>query len=473
VSVQIERGGVISAYALPDGITTSGTHGHEQPTGPSLASPILDDAAADELFTRLRAAGRAFRARPVADRITALGRAAERLLDPDDPLRREALRLLPGNAALSEEAASGVLDRMAADWTRDRLAGVVASEFPGGALEPDSGEDRLDPAGRRVRRIVSSPELVLTICSGTVPGVSTTAVLRSLLVGAGTLVKPGAGDVVLPVLFAKALRDIDPEAADALAVAYWSGGDAELEDAALAAVDRVVVYGGDETVRSVRRRTPPDTTLVEYRHRVGIVVVGAGGRDEQELERIADDVAESVVPYEQRGCVSPVRVHAVGTRDDAVRFGTKLADRMERRSATMPGRRTPEEAAAAQQLVGSLELRRAAGESVDLWAGRGWAVAVESVGEPFAGGRVIMVRATDSVEKAASALMRWRGRLQAVGTAGLAPEAEARIARAAAAAGASRVGPVHAMAYPPPWWIHDGRGPLHALVDLMEWERTD
>jgi hypothetical protein len=473
VSIRIERDGLLSAYALPEGVEPFGTLDHEQPTGPSLGSPLLDAAATDQLFGRLRAAGRAFRERPTADRVEVLGRAAERLLDRNDPLRVEALRLLPGNAALSEAAAADVLDRMAADWTRDRLAGLVESEFPQGELEPGYGEERRDPAGRIVRRKASSPHLALTICSGTVPGVSTTAALRSLLVGAGTLVKPGAGDVVLPVLFAKALRDADPEAADALAVAYWSGGDALLEDAALASADRVVVYGGDEAVGSVRRRTPPATTLVEYRHRVGIVVAGVANRGERELHALAAAVADSVVPYEQRGCVSPVRVHAVGSRDDAVRFGAGLAAEMERRSATMPGVRSHEESAAAQQLVGSLELRRAAGEAVDLWAGRGWVVAVEPSGEPFAGGRVVMVRPTPSVDEAVSALKRWAGRLQAVGTAGLDASAEARIANAAASAGASRVGPVGSMAYPPPWWIHDGRGPLHALVDLAEWDQTD
>lgn len=473
MSLSLERDGALTAFVLPAGSETGmedvGVRVVEQPTGPALASPTPDAEATDRLFTHLRAGGRTFAARPVDDRVRVLGRAAERMLDPDDPIRREALRRLPGNACLSAAAAEDVLDRMAADWTRERLAALVAAEFPGGELEPGFVERGPDPDGRSVRRTASPPALALTICSGTVPGVSTTAILRSLLVGAGTLVKPGAGDVVLPVLFGHALRSVDPSAADALAVAWWPGGDAALEEAAIAASDRIVVYGSDATLRSLRARTPPSTPLVEYRHRVGLAVVGVDGRAPTELDALAAEVADAVVPYEQRGCVSPVRVHAVGTTEAARAFGERLAAELDRREAVAPGRRTPEEAAAGQQLRGSLELRRAAGEAIDLWTGRGWTVALETSGEPFAGGRVVLVGSESSVEGVESALTRWRGRLQAVGVAGLDRETESRVARAAAGAGASRIGPVHEMAWPPPWWIHDGRGPLHALVDLVEW----
>ncbi len=463
----------LRSWSLPDGVTASGETEHPQPVGPTLLSPTLDVGETAALLAGLRAGAGRFRQRAVADRIAVLGEVGARFLEAGHPAREQALHLLPGNAGLSAAAAAAVLDRMAADWTAERLAGVVRAEFPRGELEPRFGDARPDPGGRPVSRSAFPPGLTLTICSGTVPGVSTTALVRSLLVGAGTLVKPGAGDVVLPLLFADALREVDADAAAALAVVYWRGGDAALEDAALAAADRVVVYGGDETVRSVRRRTPPATTLVEYRHRVGIVVVGVEGRTEGELDRLVEDVADAVVPYEQRGCVSPVSVHAVGRPEEARRFAERLAAGLERRQVVMPGVRTPTEASVAQQIAGSLELRRAAGEPVGLWMGRGWTVALDASAEPVAGGRVVMVSAADSIDSIESELARWRGRLQAVGTAGLEPEAERLVARAAGSAGASRVGPARSMAWPPPWWTHEGRGPLGALVDLVEWERPD
>ncbi len=465
---------LIRAFVLPTGVDAVEVARIEQTEGPDLESPVLDEAAIRDLFGRLRDAGRRIRSRSVAERVEALGSAGERFLDPDGRWAREAVPLMAANSRFSESAASEVLAGMAADWTRSRLSALVESEFPGGGLDRGEGAVRTDPAGSEVSRMVSVPEVVTTICSGTVPGVSTTAAIRSLLVGAGTLLKPGAGDVVLPTLFARVLRDIAPDLADALAVVYWRGGDAVLEDEALTRSDRIVVYGGDETVRSVRARASTGATLLEYRHRVGVAVVGttAGNPGEKRLDGVARRMADAVVPYEQRGCVSPSRVYAIGSRDDVRALCAACADALEDRERTTPAVRTREESAAYQQLVGSLELRRAAGEDVDVWAGKGWAVTLDPAAEPFAGGRIVTVTRLETIEHLREELARYRGRLQAVGVAGLDRPHEARVARWAADAGASRIGPLERVAYPPPWWIHDGRGPLRALVDLVEWEPT-
>ena len=36
--------------------------------------------------------------------------------------------------------------------------------------------------------------------------------------------------------------------------------------------------------------------------------------------------------------------------------------------------------------------------------------------------------------------------------------------------GASRIVPIREMSFPPPWWYHDGRGPLQ---DLVRWAEVD
>ncbi|MDT8370240.1 MAG: hypothetical protein RQ745_13620, partial [Longimicrobiales bacterium] len=86
-----------------------------------------------------------------------------------------------------------------------------------------------------------------------------------------------------------------------------------------------------------------------------------------------------------------------------------------------------------------------------------------------AGGRGVLITPVERVEAIEEVMGHLRGRLQVVGVGGLDAESEARVAGWAAAAGASRVAPLKAVAYPPPWWIHDGRGPLDALVDRVEW----
>jgi len=411
-------------------------------------------------------------------RVEVLGSLCERFLDPDDPLRNRALGLLPANAALSHESATQLLDRMAADWTRERLRKLLELEFPdtrpGEGFGVPEGGDR-----SRVSIPIPSP-LVLTICSGTVPGVSVTAALRALLVGSSVILKPGAGDIALPLLFAEALGEECPQLAAQLAVVYWQGGGGALEEAALQAADRVVVYGGTETIASIRARAHSSAQLVEYGHRVGLAVVGVD-HEPPRLSELADEVVEAVVPYEQRGCVSPVRVIAVGSADRGREFAQALAIALERRSAVQPGVRTPAEAAEAHQLRTTLELRAAAGEEVTQLHGDGWLVTLDDGATEAAGGRVVPVIRVPSVlevELRFNMSITGDGRrltrsipLQAVGISGFSTDVESALAERAAHYGASRISPVREMAWPPAWWRQEGRGPLRALVSWAEWDR--
>jgi hypothetical protein len=59
-----------------------------------------------------------------------------------------------------------------------------------------------------------------------------------------------------------------------------------------------------------------------------------------------------------------------------------------------------------------------------------------------------------------------------VGLAGFgSPDGAAdELAEVLARSGATRIAPLEAIAFPPPWWMHDGRGPLTELVRWTEWE---
>ena len=246
-----------------------------------------------EVVRGLEARREALLGRSLASIIEALGTVGARLLDPEDPLRAEALDVLPGSAGLSPAMASAVLDGMASDWTADRLRGLVSAEF----ADPEVLDTFV--TGSRSRLRAFSPGVCIQIVAGSVPGVGATALVRSLLTKAPTLLKPGRGDVVLPVLFARALEEADPDLGQAVAVVYWRGGQGELETAALQGAGVVTAYGGDEAVRSIRDRTPVSARFVAYHHRVSFGVVGRDALTPALLHRTASAF------FDQRGCVSP------------------------------------------------------------------------------------------------------------------------------------------------------------------------
>ena len=85
--------------------------------------------------------------------------------------------------------------------------------------------------------------------------------------------------------------------------------------------------------------------------------------------------------------------------------------------------------------------------------------------EPSCLYRTVTVLPVESVGEAVDRLKAWERYLQTVGAAGLGEE-EKRILEALAHLGVSRITTLGGMPGPPPWWHHDGSGPLR---DLARW----
>jgi len=438
----------------------------------TLRYPLPSEGWVGGLAAGLRSKGPA--SGELRERVRLLGDVGARFLDPEDAVRREALDFLPATAGLSKPMARVVLDGMARDWCTDRLETLVREEF---------GAD--PPFGRLVRRgtrrvMAVPPALAVQVVSGSVPGVGITAMLRTLLLGAPTLLKPGLGDAVLPVLFARALRESAPSLADRLCVLYWPGGEGAITRAAVKRAEVVTAYGGDDAVRAVREATPVTARFLAYHHREGAGVVGAGALDSEAAAALtARDVARAVAVFDQRGCVSP-RVVWVEDTDAGVtpsHFARLLAVELESLERTLPsGSLERLERSAVHQFRGTAELLAAGWGSGDDAEDRPrlvhggpapWTVFYDPYRalESNCVGRVVVVRPFRSVPELISRLEPLGDHLQTVGVAGLGDRLEA-VSVALGQVGASRVTPFEAVPFPRPWWHHDGGKPL---ADLVRW----
>jgi hypothetical protein len=414
-----------------------------------------------------------------AERIRALGEVGARFLDPADELRHEALALIPATSGLSAPMAQAVLDGMARDWLPDRLERLLLEE-----LGDPSPLDRLvERSGRKSMAV--PPRLVVQMVAGSVPGVGATALVRSLLLGAPTLLKPGLGDVVVPVLFARALRGAFPDLADLLAVVYWPGGEEEVERAALRPAEVVVAYGGDATVASVRARAPATARFIGYHHRAGMGVVGAGALTSESVAReTARSVARAVALFDQRGCVSTrvAYVEDAGASVTPSGFATLLADALDELEAALPaGALDHLERSAVHQLRGTAEML-ASGWGDDAedrpMLRHGGAAPWSVFYDPYRAvetscvGRVVVVRPFRSLDELVERVRPVGPHLQTVGVAGLGDRLT-KVAEALGRLGVSRVAPFAAVPFPKPWWHHDGRGPLADLVRWVDLERGE
>ncbi len=416
--------------------------------------------------------------RPVTEIADVLGRVGERFSDPGDQLRRTALDNLPSEAKLSSELAEVVLDGMAAGWTRESLSKLLKNEFADPALldglvrDQQRGNDR----SLSVPSVMAvGPTLCVQISSGSVPGVGVNALIRSLLVKAPTLIKPGAGDVVLTRLFAEALRDADTELGSAVAVCYWSGEeDHELTRQAVAGADAVVVYGSDESVLSVRGMVPASCRFIAYHHRFGVGIVGRE-KLKGSMTHLANQVARAVAMFENRGCVCPQILFVERNGDVKVEaFAHFIAESLERLASEWPSHVGPEfadqESVVLRQVRDTIEIQQAAGSVSMLHGGlENWTVVSELdlLQLPFLPGRSLRLRTVENLEDVPSLLGEACRHIQSVGYA-VAEDRVNDLAVLFGRAGASRVVPFDGMSFPPAWWLHDGQGPLRALVGWVE-----
>ena len=445
--------------------------------------PIVTMAELTELKARIARARPALVTRPAAEIAEVLGRVGERFADPGDRIREAALRDLPGEAALSPELAEAVVDGMVVDWTRQRIAGLLFAEFGDagvldGIVETGAAVDgaAIEPASLSRRLMAFGPSLCVQISSGGVPGVGVNALIRSLLVKASTLIKPGAGDVTLTRLFLEALAEEDPALSDAVAMRYWPGTEQELTGGAIEGADLVVAYGSDESVAAVRSLVPVTSRFLAYHHRFGIGVVGREALG-QGVEDVAGDVARAVAMFEHRGCVCP---HVVFVEHGGAavpeRFAELVAEALEGLAGVWPApgqaALAAREGAALRQARDTVEIHQAAGAARMMHGGgANWTVVFESevADVPPLPGRSVRIRAVDDLAHVPAILEPAGRHLQSVGYAG----AEQRInelAEAFGQAGASRIVPLARLSFPPAWWLHDGQGPLKTLVRWVEVE---
>ena len=453
----------IQGWALPTGITPPATSTREVDGGAVLRWADFDAVGVLRLVERLREGREELLSRPAASIARVLGAVGDRFLDDSDPLHRAAVDAVVRESGLSRPMSSHVVRGMAWDWTSDRLLRVVREEF-GDPPEVDGFVER----GPDARRIAAYGDaFAVHVASGSVPGVAATSLIRSLLVKTPVLVKPGAGDVALTVLFARALSEADSALADACAVSYWPGGQAEIENVVVPRADRLVIYGDDRTVAGLRSRAAPGAPVVVYGHRVGFSVVGPEAWD-------AEALAEAIGAFDQRGCVTTHQVFVIGDADRAVEAAEEIADALADLQKRLP-RGTPSgsEAAAVRQRVETAELRAAADDRVRVHGGAtiGWAVTVEPdpALEPGPTGRVVRVVAAKDAAQVALEVDRMRLHLQTAGHGGF-TDGGADLAERLGRVGVTRVVPFASVAFPPGWWLHDGGGPLKALVRRVEWE---
>jgi hypothetical protein len=327
-------------------------------------------------------------------------------------------------------------------------------------------EDELDP-GAADRPPPAGPAVVLHVLASNVPGLALPAIALGALVGAVVVVKSGRDDADSAPAFVDALHAELPDLAATIVAAYWPGGTAALEDAALARADVTVLTGGDAALAALAPRVRGRRVLHGPRESVAAVGRDALGRAADVAAAIAWDAAL----YEQRGCLSP---HAVYVEESGAVPACDFADALVAALAAVrerlpPGRAPVEERAAIRVAWDAAEHE----PETRLLGGPGAGVALHASASfrPGIGGRTLRVHPIRGLDRLPDLLPQ--GVIECVGIAG---GDAAVLAEPLRARGVSRLCPVGRMQRPGLSWPRGQHPPLgvllgHAADPRLEVER--
>jgi hypothetical protein len=407
------------------------------------------------------------RARPVQEIIDIIARVAADWRRPESPWQAQALAALPDTTGFSRALLAEGLPTLFEPYSADHLRAFVEAETGSpGAL------DGFAAAPWGACHAVG-PTLVGHISAGNVPGLAVPVLITAILAKSAVLVKPASGEPVLPALVARSLACVDADLGACVAVAYWPGGTAELDDILLARAEVVTVEGDDDVVAAVRARCRG--RVLGFGRRMSLAVVSREATTP--VEHVAAAIARDVTLYDQQGCLSPqvVYVEAGGSVSPA-EVAAALGEALVALARDLPrGSLTPAEHAAIRRLREDAEWRAIAGEDVRIFgdsSDTGLTVVYDTAAQ-FDGtclNRTVRVKPLTDLDDLPAQLGAWAGRIEAVGAAGP-PHRIRRLALALAeGSAASRICPLGRMQAPPLGWHRGGVAPLGALLRWIDVE---
>lgn len=439
-----------------------------------VAVPVLTAPQMRALAERVRrASAQHLKTMSVSGIIAVIDRAIARLLDPNDPYRRQADALLPIVSGYDAEMVRLGLTGFFKTFRAPQLHRFVAEDFANPKVL-----DGFQPAPKGGAVRAHGPQLLAHSWAGNVPALALWSLVCGLLVKAGNIGKLPSAEPLFAGWFARLLAEVHPPLADCLAVVWWRGAGDEDAAALFEQADTVVAYGGNASLHAIQRRLPVTTRFLAHGHKLGFGVISASALDAQKAPALARRAAWDVMRYDQQGCYSPQLFYVQrGGPVSPRNFAGYLAGELSNLQGRFPRRALElEESAAVAKWRQAIEwtLPQHGADALIGDPDTAWSVAYTDKAAPLAPSalqRSIVVAAIDTLDDVAPLVAAHHAYLQTAGIAA-SPEDLYRLAEQLGAAGVTRISAIGAMSVPEAGWHHDGRFNLLDLVRMTEIEQS-
>jgi hypothetical protein len=407
----------------------------------------------------------------VADYLAGLG---ERLLFRDNRHMREAYELSRLTSGLSDSLLLRQYEEIPALFSPSRTRALMLNA---GLKALDGWVRQHSPGGEQGRStfVRAFGARTVHIIAGNAPVIAAATIINGALTRSDTIIKAPSNDPLTAVAIARTMAEWSPHhpITRHLAVAYWKGGDASVEEQLFqpSNVDKVVAWGGHGGMSSIRRVMQPGIDLIALDPKLSgsIIEPSADGAD-GELATIASQLAKDVGALNQEACFNSRVAYVLC---DGSEPGLERANRLGRLTMEairrLPQRESTPHKAFDPELQMELEGIRFAPDQYHVFGGHGaeGAVIVSQRGSPVDFAHRLACRVVNIVP-----IGRIDEALEALGsvsqTVGVYPDAlRARVRESLALRGVQRIVPLGATAAPDaPGAPHDG---LELLRRMCRW----
>lgn len=426
---------------------------------------LIDDARAQEILRDAQARRAAFRQVPVETILSVLERVGRRWNDPKDPVTARILADAPAQIGFSrqmvEEELKGVVQALSRPYLEPKIAKELGSmdvldDWAGGAGKPFT---RALPRG-----------VVLHVSSGNVLTAGALSMVEGLLTKNINLLKAASRATLFPLAFAQTMREVDEDGAvaESFAVLSWPGSGSQVHRVFQQHCDAIVVWGGEDVVKTYREGLGLKCKLIEYGPKVSFGAIASEVLDDP---GIAQEAAMAMALWDQSACSSPQLLYVEDPTPDhaaTLAFVDRLRDALIELQQTLPqGPLGMQERAelTKERLVAEVTEALGQGKLMTPGSEPDWTIVAEwdptfKLSPLF---RTLYVKPVPQLDAIPDLVAPYTDYLQTAGIAA-SPERVRKLAEQLFDTGLLRVTTLAGMAGGEPGEPHDGGYALHALV---------
>lgn len=257
-------------------------------------------------------------ATPVDEIIDFLAELGPRLALDRNPLMRAAFELALEAGELTEPVLRAIFEHFPNWFARDVLEQMVTTHI-GKAYLDGWVQQGLPGAGMRVRAVGTRNVHVI---AGNVPNIAGITVIYSALTKADSLIKVPSNDPLTAMAIVRTMIDLDPDhpVTKHIAVAYWKGGDTDVEREIYrpSRIERLTAWGGSSSLRHIQKYLVPGIELIANNPKLSVAVVGREALESDTgRHEAAVGIALMAGRLNQTGCTNARVVYVECDPDDA------------------------------------------------------------------------------------------------------------------------------------------------------------